>query len=1024
MKVVKRDGTIQDVDFAKIHWRIKSVCSRKDILSFQQKERPTAYDIYSHLSEIKNADVDLIAKKTIEGMYNMIPTTELDALSSNIAQELVTVHPDNSILAQRITASNLQKNVIENLYNIFNQNQTPSNIQQNSENKDIQIKETVNRENIANNLFRYSMESLYYNMDKHGEVSPNVAPYVLAIAIKYSHKINDILNLTRDFTNHDYLGLKMLESGYLFRVHNSNNTSNSETNNSNNTSSLNVDKMTKENNVLVETPSLADLRIAIGLTCAPSPCPDPYAKEVLQSFILNNQKLLLKQKYENMLDSELQRIVREIKNVNELKKYMSMQNFKRQYWNYRLKQELENITVSESEWETIRNNYSAMTCGLFTPASPTRFAAGTLRPQGSSCFLISMKSDSLQGIYDTLNEQSQISKHSGGVGLHCTNVRSKGSYIAGTSGKSDGIKPMLQVFNASSNYVNQSGRRPGSVAVYNEMFHADILDFVQLRRKKGAESDRARNLFYGLWISDEFFRCWKNEKDWYLFDPSVCPKLYQSYDEKFSSQYLTDEQVNKTDYRFTYYYRKYIREGKWETKINPDALMREIVETVRDGGVPYMLCKDAANRKSNQKNLGTITHSNLCSEIIQYSDSENTAVCNLSSICLNKFLIPVSDLPVSNTGSNDVSKSNENEFIYNVTISESKNEREDEYKTFSFSEFDKIVRLIVRNIDNMISTNYNPTAACEKSNMDTRPMGIGVQGEADVMAALRLPWNSSEANKLRYAIYEQLYYSAVSESVELAKTKGAYPKYPGSPMSKGLFQFDLWEKEGKTVSYKKRLDWDKLRTDVLKYGVRNSLLTTIMPTASTSYIMNNSPSIEPFNSLFFIRKSGSGDVTLVNNALVKDLKSLNLWNTEMRNKILQEHGSIQNITEIPLRVRESYLTCYDMEPESLIDASFCRGFWIDQSQSLNLFFKNITMESLSKAWTRGWARGLKTLSYYCRSRPATHAQKAQLESSVHNSITNSTNTNTQNNERSNDRTKESDGPVCSRDNQNCESCGS
>ena len=945
MQVVKRDGRSVPIEFSKIQWRIRSMCAKKDILEFQKTERPESYDVFHKLPPILHADVDLITKKTIEGVYNNIPTTEIDRLSAEIAQEMCTVHPDNSVLATRILVSNIQKNIIEVLVKRY-PNQT--------------------RDEIHKNIFKYAMRTLYFNLDKQGEHHPLVAPYLAAIAEKYSDKLNEILDLSRDFINHDYLGIKMLEKGYLFRV--------------------NAMEGFSEKQVMIESPSIGDMRIAIGLECAKIPCPSLYPRNEVLAFIQNHPETI-KEKYRGrdltILDS-----------VSDPHKHKVVDSklFKKLYWEHALKIEIAAVNVTEEQWTNIKNSYNGMTTGKFTPATPTRFASGTTAPQNSSCFLIAMKDDSLKGIYDTLNEQAQISKHAGGIGIHVTNVRSTGSYIAGTNGISNGLKPMLRVFNASTEYVDQGGgKRSGSIAIYLEPWHCDTIEWLALKRKKGSDSDRARRLFYALWIPDEFFRCWKEKKDWYLFDPAVTPKLYQSYDEEFSSTYLSDEYVNKHKdvLKFTYRYRKYIRQGKFEKKIDPCLLMEEVVETVKESGVPYMLSKDACNRKSNQKNLGVIRSSNLCAEIVQYSDSDNTATCNLSSICVNRFVRPFVE-------------GDDESFKYNTSIKDG----EELYYTFDFEELAKTVRMIVHNIDKIIDSNFYPTEPSRNSNMKTRPQGIGHQGESDTMASLRLPWASKEANRLRFYIAERIYYEALKKSVELAKKNGPYPEYKNSPASQGKLQFDLWKDEGKKISFQMLMKWDELKEEIKRHGLRHSLLTCAMPTASTSSIMSCSPSIEPFNSLVYIRKGGSGDVTLINNNLVKDLMHLNLWNKRMSDNILLNHGSIQNISEIPKKLRDSYLTVYDLEPEHLIDASYTRGWFIDQSQSLNLFLKNVTMSELSKAWTRGWIRGLKTLSYYVRTRPSTAAQKAQI-STVPEKVENNL-----------------EGAVCSRDNPDCLSCGS
>ena len=930
MQVVKRSGELESISFDKILWRCKSLCAKSEILEFQKKERPEAYDVFHKLPPILHADVELIAKKTIEGVYNNIPTSEIDRLSAEVAQEMCTIHTDNSILASRILVSNLHKNVLEIMIKRF-----PS----------------VSRHEISNNLFKYVSTALYFNMDQKGEHSPLVAPYIVAIAHKYADKVNQLLDFSRDFLYHDYLGIKTLENGYLYTV--------------------NSMEGSEKHKVIVETPSLSNLRISLGLTVAPTPCPDPFEKAV--EFIHNHPEVMRKGDCKSV--------------ISHTDKRVNSKLFKKLYWEYILEQEIKNIDIADQMWTTIKEVCDGMSTGLYTPASPSRYNCGSIAPQGSSCFLIAMESDSMKGIYSTLDEQAQISKHAGGIGLHIHNIRSAGSYIAGTNGTSNGIKPMLQVFDATSRYVDQGGRRPGSAAVYLEVWHSEILTFIKMKRKKGADTDRARSLFYALWICDEFFRCWKEKRDWYLFDPVDCPKLYNSYDESFSSEYLSDDYINqnKQNFLFTYRYRKYIRQNKYQKKISSHEIMEEVVETVRDSGVPYMLCKDAANRKSNQKNLGVIKSSNLCAEIIQYSDDKETAVCNLSSVCLNMFV-------------RKFTEGDDEKFKYNTSLVEGNFD----YWTFDFEKLAKIVKICQNNIDRLIDINFYPSEKSRRSNMKQRNIGIGVQGEADMLAKLRLAFNGKEAQRLRFYIFERMYYECLAASVEIAKVKGPYETFQGSPSSFGKLHFDLMYEEGNKISYGLSLPWDELKLKIKQYGLRNSLFICCMPTVSTSNLSGNSASIEPFNSLVYVRKSGAGDITVFNKNLVADLMSLKLWNKRISDKILENHGSIQEIFEIPKVMRDSYLTAYDLEPKHLIDAAYVRSFFVDQSQSMNLFFKNLSMAELSAAWTHGWSRHLKTLSYYCRSRPATTSQKAQIEKSQ----------------------PSMEGKVCSRDDPDCLSCGS
>lgn len=942
IRVRKRNGDFQPVDFEKIHWRIKGVLANPKILEYQKKDRIDSYEMYKNLNEIKHANVDQISLKTIEGLYNGIPTKEIDVLSSEIAQSMSIIHPDNGVLASRLYASNLQKNTKETLIKRFPQ---------------------VDKKDIETHLFRYTMESLYFNRNKKGEVSPLVSPYILALSIKYP--LDDLIDHSRDYTNHDYLGLKMLENTYLFKCYE-------------------LDGI-KENYVMVERPQIADMRMSLAINCTPIHNTEKFPiKTVLE--VISLYPSVIKGKY-SVKDTIP--ILSRMKEPHK-SKYINVKEFYKYYWNYVFERVLETVHLDDFEISRIKQTYDAISTGKYTPATPARFNLGTLQPQVSSCFLLAMKDDSLNGIYETLAKQAQISKYAGGIGVWVHNIRSAGSYISGTNGISNGLVPMLKVFNSSSKYVDQGGgKRPGAVAIYIEPWHPDILRVIALKRKQGL-NDRARALFYAMWIPDEFFRCLKNGKPWYLFDPAICPKLYKSYDETFSKDYLTDEYIkeHKEEFLFTYRYRKYIKQGKYEKFISPNVIIEELVKTVKESGIPYMLAKDACNRKSNQKNLGTICSSNLCTEIIQYSDENETSVCNLSSICLNKFTRPFI-------------QGDDERFKYNVNIVNP--EESPEYWTFDWDNFRKIVKIVHYNLDKTIDINFYPTKCGENSNLKNRPLGIGVQGEADLMASLRLPWHSKEANKLRFYIFETLYYECLSSSNKIAKIHGSYSSFNGSPSSNGLLQFDLWEKEGRIMPYNLSCDWGKLKENVQKSGLRNSLFIAPMPTASTSNIMGNSPCFEPFNSLIYNRKVGIGEVTLVNKSLVKDLMELNMWDKDMSNTILEHHGSIQDILKIPKNIRDIYVTAFDLDSKHIIDAAYHRAWFVDQSQSLNLYMNNVTMKNLTSAWTRGWRKGLKTLMYYCRTKPSINPQK-NLTKKV--------------------SSEQVYGNVCDRNNPDCLSCGS
>ena len=576
------------------------------------------------------------------------------------------------------------------------------------------------------------------------------------------------------------------------------------------------------------------------------------------------------------------------------------------------------IGIHKEDLASAYKTYDLMSQGYFTHATPTLFNAGTRRPQLSSCFLVSMDGDSIQGIYKTLSDVAQISKNAGGIGLHIHNVRGTGAYIRGTNGTSNGIIPMLKVFNETARYVDQGGgRRKGSFAIYLEPWHCDVEDFLNLRKNHGKEEMRARDLFLALWTPDLFMQRVKEDGEWTLFSPDEAPGLDDVYGEDFVKLYT-----------------KYESEGRGRKTIKAQELWYKIIEAQIETGTPYMLYKDAANIKSNQKNLGTIKSSNLCTEIMEYSDSKETAVCNLASIALPKFIIPGKKPKYDLNALKDIA--------YTATI----------------------------NLNRVIDVNYYPTKETKTSNMKHRPIGIGVQGLADTFAILKIPFESDEAKNLDRDIFEAIYYGAMCASVDLAEKEGAYQTFKGSPLSKGLFQFDLWNESPST-----RWDWEELRERVLTHGARNSLLLAPMPTASTSQILGNNECFEPFTSNIYIRKTLSGEFPVVNKHLVKDLVKLNMWDDNLRDKIIINNGSVQDIPEIPDEIKIIYKTAWEMSQKIIIDHAAARAPFICQSQSMNLFVQDANFAKLSSAHFYGWDKGLKTGSYYIRTKAATTAIK-------------------------------------------------
>ena len=579
------------------------------------------------------------------------------------------------------------------------------------------------------------------------------------------------------------------------------------------------------------------------------------------------------------------------------------------------------IGIHLNDVDAAIETYHMMSKKYFTHATPTLFNSGTPKPQMSSCFLLTMKSDSIDGIYDTLKQTAKISQSAGGIGLSIHNIRATGSYISGTNGTSNGIVPMLRVFNDTARYVDQGGgKRKGSFAIYMEPWHADIFDFLELKKNHGKEEMRARDLFYAMWISDLFMKRVEEDDKWTLMCPNECPGLYDCHGEAFEKMYTN-----------------YEKEGRGRKSIKARELWDKILESQIETGTPYMLYKDAANRKSNQQNLGTIRSSNLCTEILEYTSEDEVAVCNLASIALPMFI-----------------KDN----------------------AFDHQQLFKVTKQVTKNLNRVIDRNYYPVKEAENSNFRHRPVGLGVQGLADAFIKLRLPFTSDEAKKLNQEIFETLYFAAVTASVEEAKADGPYETFKGSPMSKGEFQHNMWGIKDEELSG--RWDWAKLRKSVLKHGVRNSLLVAPMPTASTSQILGNNECFEPYTSNIYTRRVLSGEFIVVNKHLLEDLVNLGLWNEDVKQELMRANGSVQGIESIPDHIKELYKTVWELSMKDIIDMSRHRGYFIDQSQSLNLFMEGATMAKLTSMHFYAWKSGLKTGMYYLRTKSAVDAIKFTL----------------------------------------------
>lgn len=752
MQVIKRSGKNEDVSFDKITARVKKLC-------------------YG-LSQAYVEPIE-IAKKVIQGLYDGVPTTELDNLAAETAASMASIHPDYALLAARIAVSNLHKN--------------------------------------TDKSFAKTVKDLYHYIDpKTGKSAGLISQETYSIIQKNKDRLDSAIIYDRDY-DFDYFGFKTLERSYLLRM----------------------------NNEVVERPQHLLMRTAVGI-------------------------------HGEDIDAAIE-------------------------------------------------TYNLMSEKWFIHATPTLFNAGTPKPQLSSCFLLSMTDDSISGIFETLARCAKISQSAGGIGLSIHNIRATGSYIRGTGGTSNGIIPMLKVYNDTARYVDQGGgKRKGAFAVYLEPWHADIFDFLDLKKNHGKEEARARDLFYAMWIPDLFMERVKEDGQWSLFCPNEAPGLYDSYGGEFEALY-----------------HQYEAEGRARKTIKAQDLWFAILESQIETGTPYILYKDAANKKSNQKNLGTIRSSNLCTEILEYTSKDEVAVCNLGSISLPKFV--------------------------------------NEDRSFDFDALGQITRVLTRNLNKIIDINYYPIEEARNSNMRHRPIGIGVQGLADAFLLMRFPFDSPEARKLNKDIFETIYHAAISESCELAKQHGAYSSFDGSPASQGTLQFDMWG-----VEPSNRYDWEALKTDIRTNGLRNSLLLAPMPTASTSQILGNNECFEPYTSNIYSRRTLSGEYIVVNRHLLKDLIGLGLWNDDMRQKLMASNGSVADIPELPEHIKELYKTTWEISMKAIIDMAADRGAFICQSQSLNLFVENPNFGKLSSMHFYAWQKGLKTGMYYLRTKAAVDPIKFTL----------------------------------------------
>jgi ribonucleoside-diphosphate reductase alpha subunit len=945
-RVQKRDGTYQPISFDKVTNRLRALC-----------DDPA-------LPPIPEADYIRIAQHTIKGIYDGIPTSELDQIAARAAQPLNIEHPDYDILATRIAVSNYHKNGVYRLWEQYLRHQPIGTVE--------------------GHLLRWTYQALYDNVDSTRTQSPLVSPLVYALIQRHHALFESWMHYERDY-QYDFTGWKLLEESYLCAC-----------------SSRTADGaiIVSEGEIVrapLERPQHLMLRVALGIH-TPGPYVDDRTGRTdwlavhrdlaglpgFEDLPALGAELSAQHAYLDALESheQRQRVLRIIREHTHTWDDMAR---------------LRPTDLTPQQLGDIRATYEALSQRLFTHATPTLFSAGTLRPQLSSCYLTRV-ADSSHGISHFWANCVEISKYAGGIGSSVSNIRALGAYIRGTNGVSNGLLPMLRVVNDVSIYIDQGGnKRPGTHAVWIEPWHGDVLAVIAAKRPRGNELERARNLFYGMWICDEFMRTVDHEmmlaargapeSHWYLMSPDVCPGLMQSYDEDLFTEWLTDEALAAhPEWRlnFTRLYRQYIREGKYLRSVAATEIWSEIFTTINEAGVPYMSFKDASNRKSGQKNLGTITGSNLCTEIVEYHDVRETAVCNLASISLAAYITDTVDEdgvdPIYRTG-----------WETDLATLLGRPGATPRRRYFAWGHFRATVKQMVRNLNRVIDVEYYPIPESRASNLRHRPIGLGVQGLADLFSALRLPYDSPEALELDHRIMENMYFAALEASCELAERDGAYASYRGSPASQGQLQFDLWEAEeaqllrhnpGAPVRqhWARTLHWEGLKARIAQHGLRNSLLVAPMPTASTSTLMGNSPCTEPHNGLVYKRRNRAGEFTLVNGAMQRDLIGLGLWTEGVRNALMSSRtGSIAKILSIPQLVRDIYKVCWDMRPSAIMNHYLARATYVDQAQSMNLFVEKLDVDTFTKSMWFGFRRGFKNGVYYFRQLAGADANKISVK---------------------------------------------
>lgn len=947
--VVKRNGKKEEFNPNKVLFRIKNMCVLDD------SEAGKDHHKVSFLKPLSSVNYDKIARQVISRIYDGITTSELDDIAASLVAPLGFEHPEYEDLSSRILVSNHHKSVNQYLCDHFG----------------------ISSETLDGHGFYYTCRALWENVDQNGYRAPLIAPHVMSFVTKNRDKLEPLIQKSRDYL-FKYAGFIKLYDSYLLRSSLFKNRS----------TGTYYKKDGKYQRFVVEIPQYMWLRVALGIYL---PCPGNLSEDPIMQY---------KDQYDAWKLAKLKKTesMDMVEKVLMLTSGNTINDDPVEFWEDLLTKC--DTAVETEHFEKITTAYEMLSSMRMTHATPTLFHAGGIVPQLSSCFLTTVPYDSMDSISDYWKRLAMIAKWAGGLGSHVHHIRSSGSYIAGTGGTSNGLPKMLKVVNEIALYVDQGGnKRPGSHALYLEPWHGDIVEFLDLKRSRGNMEKRAKSLFYAMWLNDEFMRCVEQEdalvrsgvsdpKLWYLMDPTVCPGLSETYDQNLRITWIDDLELDSPGatqkFAFTYLYRYYVKKGAYLKNVSAREIWKQIGELTQETGIPYKLHKDAINRKNNQSNLGVIKSSNLCCEITEYSNSEETAVCNLASICLSEFV--VYDEPKNGSES------------YPINTDSMAPADLPKRGWFDFEAFSEVVYNTTINLNYVIDNNYYPIPSTRLSNERHRPIGLGVQGLADVFSKLWLPFGSPGALALDAQIFECMYFSALRASCELAASDGHYSSFPGSWASKGVLQFDLWAQEhiqsdrirdrnlatyDPFKAYPVRMNWTDLKENIKKYGLRNSLLVAPMPTASTSTIMGNSPAFEPHNALIYKRSDKHGEANVCNRDLQNALIARGLWTVDVQNALMGSRiGSIAEIASIPREIRDIFKTAFELSPKAVINHALARAPYVDQSMSMNLFVAEPSHKIITQMHFYSWKRGIKTGGYYLRRLPPADAKKLQLSRTV------------------------------------------